>query len=99
MKIRLYILLIALFSFVNIFQAKADKAAKSEVVQYTLEDRDRMIRLEQRFDALEKIIDKRFEQIDKRIDDFKSLIVLISSIFSVYMAANLGFAFWDRRTI
>ncbi|MEJ5299692.1 MAG: hypothetical protein WHS38_01750 [Thermodesulforhabdaceae bacterium] len=77
-------------------------------VPFTLEDRDRLIKLEtkveegfkavnQRIDALEKRIDaldKRIDALDKRIDGLQGLMyVVISGIFIL-----IGFVIWDRRT-
>lgn len=78
-------------------------------IPFTQEDRDRLIRLEtkleeidKRFEQIDKRfeqIDKRFEQIDKRFDDLKTFLWIITGIFTTIMVANIGFAYWDRRTI
>jgi len=55
-------------------------------------------------------VDKRFEQMDKRIDDlredmnkrFEQMITflwILAGIFTALVAAVIGFAYWDRRTI
>ncbi|GAB4128929.1 MAG: hypothetical protein Fur0027_13020 [Raineya sp.] len=56
--------------------------AQERSVPFTLEDRDRLIKLEQKIDAIDKRfeqidkrfeqIDKRFEQIDKRFEELRS---------------------------
>lgn len=71
-------------------------------VPFTQEDRDRLIRLETKLEEIDKRfeqIDKRFEQIDKRFDDLKTFLWMITGIFTTIMVANIGFAYWDRRTI
>ncbi len=76
--------------------------AFAKEVPYTLEDRDRLIRVEARLAE----IDKRFEQIDKRFEDFNKRfgslerqidrLVMISTALVVCI---IGFALWDRRTM
>jgi len=55
-------------------------------------------------------VDKRFEQVDKRFEDLRedmnkrfdqmmNFLWIIVTIFVAIMAANIGFAYWDRRTI
>ena len=101
MRVGRYVLpLVVLFLFYPCAFAKE--------VPFTLEDRDRLIRLEtkvdeglksvnHRIDALDKRIDaldKRIDSLDKRIDGLQNLIyVVISGIFIL-----IGFVIWDRRT-
>ena len=63
-------------------------------VPFTLEDRDRIIRLEAKLDE----IDKRFEQIDKRFEQVISFLWILTTIFIAITSATIGFAFWDRKT-
>ena len=44
-------------------------------------------------------IDKRFEQVDKRFDSFQTLMIGIVATFGALVAAIIGFALWDRRTM
>ena len=77
-------------------------------VPYTLEDRDRLIRLETkleqidtRFEQIDKRfeqIDKRFEQIEKRLDQLINIFIGIVAAFAGIVAVTIGFAIWDRRT-
>lgn len=77
-------------------------------VPYTLEDRDRLIRLEtkleqidKRFEQIDKRfeqIDKRFEQIEKRLDQLVNIFIGIVAAFAGIVAVTIGFAIWDRRT-
>ncbi len=78
-------------------------------VPYTLEDRDRLIRVEarlyeidKRFEQIDKRfeqIDKRFEQIDKRFDDMFTFLWILAGIFTAMTASSIGFAIWDRRSM
>ena len=57
-------------------------------VPYTLEDRDRMIRLEIKINEM----DKRFEQVF-------TFLWILTTIFIAITTATLGFAFWDRKRV
>ena len=71
---KIYILhIVSLLFCVDLF-AQTDRS-----VPFTLEDRDRILRIEQRLDAMEKRfeqrfeqVDKRFEQVDKRFEDLRA---------------------------
>lgn len=69
--------------------------AWAKEVPYTLEDRDRLIRVEARLYE----IDKRFEQIDKRFDDMFTFLWILAGIFTAITGATIGFAIWDRRSM
>jgi hypothetical protein len=76
--------------------------AGAREVPYTLEDRDRLIRVEARLYELDKRfeqIDKRFEQIDKRFDDMFTFLWILAGIFTTLTGATIGFAIWDRRSM
>lgn len=102
-----YFLLILFFLIQNFVSAQ-DKS-----VPFTLDDRDRIIRMEQRLDAIDKRfeqIDKRFEQVDKRFEELRSdmnarfeqqnnFLIIIVGLFTTITAATIGFALWDRRTM
>jgi len=71
-------------------------------VPFTLEDRDRMIRLEegqkaimQRFEQ----IDKRFEQVERQIDRLIDIMLAIFAGQIVLVATVIGVLIWDRRTV
>ena len=55
--------------------------------------------LEQRMDERFEQVDKRFEQVNNRFDDMSNFFYILTGIFTTIMVANIGFAFWDRRTI
>ncbi len=74
-------------------------------VPFTLEDRDRLIRMEAELKALSKSVDTRFEEMNKRIDEVNrkidmlfNFLWIITGIFTTITVATIGFAIWDRRT-
>ncbi|GAB4128926.1 MAG: hypothetical protein Fur0027_13010 [Raineya sp.] len=87
--------------------------AQERSVPFTLEDRDRLIKLEQKIDAIDKRfeqIDRRFEQVDKRFEELRNdmnarfeqqnnFFMIIVGLFTTITAATIGFALWDRRTM
>jgi hypothetical protein len=88
------LILLSLFSLLmmgNLAQAKE--------APYTLEDRERLIRVETRLLEMEKRFESRFEEIDKRFESLERQIDRQSLIFVTLIVAILAFAFWDRRTI
>lgn len=54
--------------------------------------------MDQRFAEQREDINQRFEQADKRFAEMMSFLQIITGIFTVMMAATIGFAFWDRHT-
>ena len=54
--------------------------------------------MDQPFAEQHEDINQRFEQTDKRFAEMMSFLQIITGIFTVIMAAAIGFAFWDRRT-
>jgi len=72
--------------------------AESKDIPFTLDDRDRIIRTEQKLEALKTEMkirfdanDKRFENIDKRFDQLFNFLWAIIGIFTTMIA------FWDRK--
>ena len=73
--------------------------AEDMTVPYTLSDRERSIRMEQRLDDIEKRMDgleKRMDRLESSIDSrFETMyIVFFTGIFAL-----IGFVLWDRRTM
>lgn len=82
-------------------------------VPFTLEDRDRLTRIEIKLESFEKRFDlvdmrftelredmnKRFEQVGKRFDQMFNFVWILATIFTAITAATIGFAVWDRRTM
>jgi hypothetical protein len=65
---------------------------KAEVkdIPFTLDDRDRIIRTEQKVESLQNDVNARFDQL------FNFLWAIIG-IFTTMMISVFGFAFWDRK--
>ncbi|MEW6040414.1 MAG: hypothetical protein AB1633_02725 [Elusimicrobiota bacterium] len=98
MKIRKPCLIIVLFfiCWLNL------ELLSAKEVPFTLEDRDRLIRVETKIEQIDKRIDqidKRIDQIDKRIDQMMSFIWILAVIFVGITSTTIGFAIWDRRTM
>jgi tetrahydromethanopterin S-methyltransferase subunit G len=102
---RKWILHIALLLFCVDLFAQTDRS-----VPFTLEDRDRILRIEQRLDAMEKRFEQRFEQVDKRFEELRAdmnarfeqqhnTITILIGVFATITAVTIGFALWDRRTM
>ena len=86
---------------------------KETVVPYTLEDRNRLIRVESEQKALRnemnslrnemnarfESIDKRFELMYDQIKDIKTFLYWGFGVLFTFMAALMGFVLWDRRTV
>ncbi len=83
-------LLLAFVLCLSVVQAKE--------VPFTLEDRDRLIRMEAELKALSKSVDTRFEEVNRKIDMLFNFLWIITGIFTTITVATIGFAIWDRRT-
>ena len=64
--------------------------AEIKEIPFTLDDRDRIIRTEQRVESIQADMNTRFEQL------FNFLWAIIG-IFTTSMISVFGFAFWDRK--
>jgi hypothetical protein len=60
--------------------------SETKDVPFTLDDRDRIIRTEQ-----------KVESMDKRFDQLFNFLWAIVGIFTAMMISVFGFAFWDRK--
>jgi chaperonin cofactor prefoldin len=80
----------------------------SKEVPYTLDDRDRLIRVEAKVEALDKRIDgldkridgldKRIDGLDKRIDGLQGLMYVVIGAVIAQTIGIVGFVLWDRRS-
>jgi hypothetical protein len=70
-------------------------------IPFTLDDRDRIIRLEQQVIALDSKIDTKMDslhsEMDARFDQLFNFLWAIIGIFTTMMISVFGFAFWDRK--
>ncbi|MDP1622284.1 MAG: hypothetical protein Q8M08_08085 [Bacteroidales bacterium] len=71
--------------------------AQTTVIPFTLDDRDRIIRTEQKVESVKTEMISRFEAMDKRFDQFFNFLWAIIGIFTTMMVSIFGFAFWDRK--
>ncbi len=86
--------------------------AAGKEIPFTLDDRDRIIRTEQKveslrteinmkidtkFDGLRSEMNARFEAIDQRFDQLFNFLWALIGIFTTMMVSVFGFAFWDRK--
>ncbi|MCX6251532.1 MAG: hypothetical protein NTX61_12360 [Bacteroidetes bacterium] len=67
--------------------------AETKEIPFTLDDRDRIIRTEQKVEA----VNQRFDAMDKRFDQLFNFLWAFIGIFTAMMAIVFGFAFWDRK--
>ncbi|MBW2738055.1 MAG: hypothetical protein JRE64_04225 [Deltaproteobacteria bacterium] len=68
------------------------KAYSSEPVAFTLEDRDRIIRMEVLITEFKKQVDQRFEQVDKRFEQMMNFLLMLGGIFTSLTLGVIGFA-------
>ena len=82
--------------------------AETKEIPFTLDDRDRIIRTEQKIESVKAEMNIRFEATDKQIAGlwsemaarFDRLFIFlwaIIGIFTTMMVSIFGFAFWDRK--
>jgi hypothetical protein len=75
--------------------------AETKEIPFTLEDRDRIIRTEQKVEALNAKIDIKVDglrsEMNARFDQLFSFLWAIIGIFTTMMVSVFGFAFWDRK--
>jgi hypothetical protein len=82
--------------------------SESKEIPFMLDDRDRLVRTEQKLEALDVKIDTkvdglrmemntRFDSFEKRFDQLFNYLWAIIGIFTAMFVSILGFAFWDRK--
>jgi len=71
--------------------------AEIKEIPFTLDDRDRIIRTEQKVEAVKVEMTARFEAVDKRFDQLFNFLWAIIGIFTTMIISVFGFAFWDRK--
>ena len=94
--------LIAILFFLNL---SIGAFAQIQEVPFTLDDRDRIMRTEEKveamkiemnlkFESLRNEMNTKFEAVDSKFD----LIYWLLGIIVVIILFNLGYTIWDRRT-
>ena len=82
--------------------------AETKEIPFTLDDRDRIIRTEQKVEALDAKVVSLDAKIDSKVDGLRSelnvrfdqlfnFLWAIIGIFTTMMISVFGFAFWDRK--
>ncbi|MFZ4521812.1 MAG: hypothetical protein ACOYNC_08910 [Bacteroidales bacterium] len=71
--------------------------AETKDIPFTLDDRDRIVRTEQKIESVKTEMNTRFEAMDKRFDQLFNFLWAIVGIFTTMMISIFGFAFWDRK--
>lgn len=98
-----------IFGVVTVLFFLSGLAAWAKEVPYTLEDRDRLIRIEtslrefkesvdKRIGEFRESVDRRFEQVDRRFEEIITFMWILGSVFGGLVAVTVGIAVWDRRT-
>ena len=98
--------------FILVFLIPMLAQAVEKEIPFTLDDRDRIIRTEQKVEALEMKIDTKVDALDKKVDtkvdslrsemnarfdQLFNFLWAIIGIFTTMMVSVFGFAFWDRK--
>ena len=92
---RIFIVLMYFLLNANDLFSQADS---SIVVPFTLADKIRLIRIEDRMVSKFQEIDRRFEQIEKRLERLEDLVFNTTLVLLGAMLTLVGFIIWDRRT-
>ena len=75
--------------------------AELKEIPFTIDDRDRIIRTEQKIEAVDAKIDMKVDglrsEITTRFDQLFNFLWAIIGIFTTMMVSIFGFAFWDRK--
>lgn len=82
--------------------------AVTKEIPFTLDDRDRIIRTEQKVESVKTEMNARFESVEKQFTGFRSemnarfdqlfnFLWAFIGIFTAMMVSVFGFAFWDRK--
>jgi cytochrome b subunit of formate dehydrogenase len=74
-----------------LFMSSIAGFAQDKTLPYTLDDRERLIRLEGKTENLEKKLDAGFSDLKQQIN------ILFGACMALIIAL-IGFIFWDRRT-
>jgi prefoldin subunit 5 len=70
----------------------------SKEIPYTLEDRERLIRLEEGIKSVNQRIDGLEKSLNRRIDDIYQLMMVLIGAIIAQIIGVIGFVLWDRRT-
>lgn len=88
-----------LFLVIMLFSLLVPSTAKE--VPFTQEDRDRLIRVEVKVEAVEKRMDGLERQMDELRSDLRTYMsITLGALFTIIVGiiALIGFVLWDRRS-
>jgi hypothetical protein len=75
--------------------------AELKEIPFTIDDRDRIIRTEQKVEAVDAKIEMKVDglrsEMTARFDQLFNFLWAIIGIFTTMMVSIFGFAFWDRK--
>ncbi len=81
------------------------RQADAKEIPYTLEDRERLVRVEVKIEEGLKAVnhridglDKRIDGLDKRIDGLQGLMYVVIGAVIAQTIGIVGFVLWDRRS-
>ena len=72
--------------------------ASAQETGFSAEDRERLVRLEATLQVFMSQTDKRFEDVNNRIDQLISFLWIIVGLFTAITLGSIGLAYWDRRS-
>ncbi len=86
---------------VMLFVVALQTFPQSQNVSFTLDDRDRIMRTEQKLESFRNEINTKFEAMDTKIEAVNSKIETLYWDFGILIVLMLflfGYIVWDRRT-
>ena len=98
LMISFYFLNIFYFCASNNYTFTRDSLLEYRPIPYTQKDRDLLIKLDERTQYLEKLINERTDNLQKQIDDLKEEMKWQFGVLFSLIVALFGFIIWDRRT-
>jgi tetrahydromethanopterin S-methyltransferase subunit G len=72
--------------------------AAAKEIPYSLEDRERLTRLEVKVEEGFKSVNQRIDGLDKRIDGLQGLMYVVIGAVIAQTIGIVGFVLWDRRS-
>ena len=79
--------------------------AQSREIPYTQDDRDRLVRLEEKVDGMDRSLNNKIDLVEKnlntRMDGVESKLEFLSNLILVLITSMFGFVvllIWDRKT-
>ncbi|KAF0150955.1 MAG: hypothetical protein FD143_2375 [Ignavibacteria bacterium] len=91
------------FYFLVLFFLLMINTVFSQNLDYTLEDRERLVRVEEGLKSLNIQMNQRFEalesSINRRLDNLNTFMLWGFGILFTGMLSLVGFTLWDRRSM